>query len=89
VANEELPRPAQVTRDLLGAPLPAQQLLDPGEVRRAEPPVAAGAGAPAVRPLLCGEGAVAAVGAGAVTADLAADGTPVAGPAAGVLTPVK
>ena len=50
VADRELPRPPQVARDLLGAPLPAQQLLDEGEVLFAKAQVAARAD---LRPLVC------------------------------------
>lgn len=64
--------------DLLGAPLAAQQLVYQREVLRAEAAVAARAVAAAVRPLIGSEGAVAAVGAGGVAAQLAADGRAVA-----------
>ena len=65
--------PAQVARDLFGAPLLAQQLFDEREVASGEALVAARARAAAVGALLGGEGAVAAVGPGAVAPDFAAD----------------
>jgi hypothetical protein len=85
VADREESSPAEVARDLLGAPLPAQQPVDGGEVFRREVAVAAGAGAAALGALLCGEGAVVPVRAGAVAADLAADRAAVASEGAGDL----
>ena len=73
VADGEEPGPAQVTRDLLGAPLPAQQFIDSSEVLGAEAPVAARAGAAPVGALLGRARPVAAVGPRAVAPDLAAD----------------
>ena len=73
VADREEPLPPEVSRDLLGAPLPAEQLVYQREVFRREVAVTARAGAAAVSALLCREGAVVAVGAGTVTPDLAAD----------------
>jgi hypothetical protein len=78
VADSEPPRPAQVARDLLGAPLPAQQLIYEREVGGGEAAVAARAGAAAVRALLGGEGSVMPIGLRAVAPDLAADGRAVA-----------
>jgi hypothetical protein len=78
VADGEPPRPAQVPRDLLGAPLAAQQFVYQREVFGREAAIAARARAAAVGALLGGEGAVVPVGAGAVTPDLAEDGTSVA-----------
>src|SRR5215208_5483667 len=46
VANGEQPLPGEVSRDLLGAPLPAEQPVYLREVRGREALVAAGAGAP-------------------------------------------
>src|SRR5688572_20818402 len=74
MADREPTRPSQLPRDLLGAPLAAEQLFDEREVLRAETAVAARAGAATVRPLLCRRGAVAAVRAGGVTTEFAADG---------------
>ena len=73
VADREEAGAAAVTGDLLGAPLPAQQFVDGGEVRGREALVAARAGAAALGALLGGEGAVVPVRAGAVASDLAAD----------------
>jgi hypothetical protein len=74
-----------VAGDLLGAPLPTQQLFDEREVAGGEALVAARVGAAAIGALLGGEGAVAAVGAGAVAAQLAADRGAVAAERAGDL----
>src|SRR5919197_1784681 len=85
VADREQAFAGEVARDLLGAPLPAQQPVDEREVRGREALVAAGAGAAPVGPLLGLARAVVAVPAGAVAAELAADGRAVAAEGAGHL----
>src|ERR1043166_5910441 len=85
VANRELPGAGQVPSDLFGTPLAAEQPVDEREVCCRKAAVAARAEAAPVGALLGLAGAVVAVRARAVAAELAADRAAVAAQGAGHL----
>jgi hypothetical protein len=89
VADAQTPETAQMSRDLLGAPLAAQQLVNRSEVVWREAEVAARARAPPIGSFLGRAGAVGDAGAGAVAAQFAAHRGAVAAEQTGDLRTVQ
>jgi hypothetical protein len=83
MTDPEEPHPGEVSRDLFGAPLPAEQFVYFGEILCGEAQIAAGAGAPPLGALLSFAGTIVAVETATVAAEFAADGWAVAAEGAG------